>query len=60
MVCRVWFEVLSRPAVVISPLINILVCPEDDEDVSESVSSNDPYISFGSPDRWILNMFIIV
>ena len=38
MVCRVWFEVLSSPAVVISPLINILVCPED-EDVSESVSS---------------------
>ena len=59
MVCRVWFEVLSRPAVVISPLINILVCPKD-EDVSESVSSKDPYISFGSPDRWILNMFIIV
>ena len=59
MVCRVWFEVLSRPAIVISPLINILVRPED-EHVSESVSSKDPYISFGSPDRWILNMFIIV
>ena len=59
MVCRVWFEVLSSPAVVISPLINILVCPED-EHVSEYVSSKDPYISFGSPERWILNMFIIV
>ena len=59
MVCRVWFKVLSSPAVVISPLINILVCPED-QHVSESVSSKDPYISFGSPDRWILNMFIIV
>ena len=59
MVCRVWFEVLSSPAVVISPLINILVCPEDQHAV-ESVSSKDPYISFGSPDRWILNMFIIV
>ena len=59
MICRVWFEVLSSPAVVISPLINILVCPED-QHVSESVTSIDPYISFGSPDRWILNMFIIV
>ena len=38
MVCRVWFEVLSSPAVVISPLINILVCPED-QHVSESVIS---------------------
>ena len=59
MVCRVWFEVLSSPAVVISPLINKLVCPEDDH-LSYSVISKDPYISFGSPDRWILNMFIIV
>ena len=59
MVCRVWFEVLSSPAVVISPLINILVCPED-QHIAESVSFKDPYISFGSPDRWILNMFIIV
>ena len=59
MVCRVWFEVLSSPTVVISPLINKLVCPEY-QHVSESVSSKDPYISFGSPDRWILNIFIIV